>query len=147
MIRYGFAQRGAPEQLWMGGRPPWLRWQSLLPGAQHGRWWTDRSDRDQLTLFDAPVRDWSRIDYVGLPPLSVTAPHLYTELDDHAAVHRWVPQVRSEIRRRLGIAAAVFGLDAPFREDDIRALPRSARTIGPDWLLEFLDGRGLLGGC
>jgi hypothetical protein len=67
--------------------------------------------------------------------LSVTAPQLHVALGDYTAVRRWDLQVRAEARRRLGIVVAVLGAEEPFREQDIRALPHSTRTIGAGWLL------------
>jgi len=154
---------GQGDQLWFGGGAAPQLWTSQ-PGAydhKQGRRATQQRraaqgreavravspglvDPNQLVLFEAPRRNWRRVERTALPALTGPAQQLLDEFDQFARAQSWTAAIRAFHLRSLRLLLAWLGAAAPIHEVDIKAVA----TLGPSYagqcITQFLRAKGLL---
>lgn len=102
------------------------------------------TDPDQLELFDAPARDWSRLDEAALPALTLEATAVMEDFTAYIRRRGWtIAQLGASIRT-LRILAAYVGVEAPVREMDIKAVASLSPSHQGARVINYLRRRGLL---
>ncbi|WP_411107256.1 tyrosine recombinase XerC [Streptomyces sp. cmx-4-9] len=99
---------------------------------------------DQLELFPAPPRDWTRLDTTRPPALTPAAAHLLTDFTTYMRERGWNTDFFSGSIRTLRIVTGHLGTDAPIQERDIRALASMSPSLQGARVLNYSRLRGLL---
>jgi integrase len=154
---------GHGDQLWFGGGAGLQLWTSQ-PGVydhKQGRRATPQQrathareaarpifpalvDSGQLVLFEAPRRDWRRVDRTALPALTGPAQQLLDEFDQFARAQAWTPAIRTFHLRSLRLLLAWLGAAAPIHEVDVKAVATLGPTYAGQRIAQFLHAKGLL---
>ncbi|MFJ3861481.1 tyrosine recombinase XerC [Streptomyces sp. NPDC090085] len=152
------------DQLWFGGPlAPKLLQHRALPGprpTRKGRYFDRRKikaaaqaardlsphlvDPAQQALFEAPARDWSRLDETNPPAMTEQAAALVAGFYPYTEERGWKRDDVHSTQRVLRIVVTHLGIAAPIKDADIRALARLSSNHQGVRAIDYLRRQGLL---
>ncbi|MER6317062.1 tyrosine-type recombinase/integrase [Streptomyces sp. NPDC001581] len=101
-------------------------------------------DPAQTALFEAPARDWTRMDESDLPAPTPEAEAVMAEFARYIRSRGWNPDHQHSSTRTLRILVSWLGVQAPIREIDIQAVALLSSNHTDARVTDFLRRRELL---